>query len=90
MLHVYVYTCTHAYVEFHVYVYAYAHARMRRLVMVWRWYVRRPWPARGKICACAFLVYIIIGASVSEPPPGGVNAIFALYNYIYVRSRLAL
>ena len=31
--------------------------------MVWRWYVRtyvrrrRPWPARGKICACAFLVY---------------------------------
>ena len=58
MLHVYVYTCTHAYVEFHVYVYAYAHARMRRLVMVWRWYERRPWPARGKICACAFLVYI--------------------------------
>ena len=55
MLHVYVYTCTHAYVEFHVYVYAYAHARMRRLV---RWYVRRPWPARGKICACAFLVII--------------------------------
>ena len=36
------------------------HARMRRLV--WSGdgtYVRRrrPWPARGKICACAFLVY---------------------------------
>ena len=35
------------------------HARMRRLV--WSGdgtYVRRrqPWPARGKICACAFLV----------------------------------
>ena len=34
------------------------HARMRRLV----WSgdgtyvrIRRPWPARGKICACAFL-----------------------------------
>ena len=28
----------------------------------------------------------VIGASVSEPPPGGVNAIFALYIYIYIRS----
>ena len=30
----------------------------------------------------------LIGASVSEPPPGGVNAIFALYIYIrsYVRT----
>ena len=35
------------------------HARMRRLV--WSGdgtYVRRPWPARGKICACAFLVLL--------------------------------
>ena len=39
------------------------HARMRRLV--WSGdgtYVRRrrPWPARGKICACAFLVCLLI------------------------------
>ena len=38
------------------------HARMRRLV--WSGdgtYVhrRRPWPARGKICACAFLVDVV-------------------------------
>ena len=39
------------------------HARMRGLV--WSGdgtYVRRrrPWPARGKICACAFLVMYVI------------------------------
>ena len=32
------------------------------------------------------LSFHIIGASVSEPPPGGVNGIFALYIYIYVRT----
>ena len=45
------------------------HARMRRLV----WSgdgtyvrIRRPWPARGKICACAFLDLIITKGKTSE------------------------
>ena len=46
------------------------HARMRRLV--WSGdgtYVRRrrPWPARGKICACAFLVHYIIRVVNDSP-----------------------
>ena len=45
------------------------HARMRRLV--WSGggtYVRRrrPWPARGKICACAFLVVICAKPLLNE------------------------
>ena len=33
------------------------HARMRRLVWSGDGRRRRSWPARGKICACAFLVH---------------------------------
>ena len=45
------------------------HARMRRLV--WSGdgtYVRRrrPWSARGKICACAFLVILLIHTSTIQ------------------------
>ena len=49
------------------------------------------------LCVCSFtsvnaLLQHLIGASVSEPPPGGVNAIFVTI-YIYIRPfvrRLAL
>ena len=48
------------------------HARMRRLV--WSGdgtYVRRrrPWPARGKICACAFLVHVYTSYIVQAMHP---------------------
>ena len=64
------------------------HARMRRLV--WSGdgtYVRRrrPWPARGKLCACAFLVVLSLLPSVlARGNPSGLNDTGCLYN-IYDR-----
>ena len=68
------------------------HARMRRLV--WSGggtYVRRrrPWPARGKICACAFLVIIIIAERISarQYKSGSILGIYVrMYVCIYVRT----
>ena len=62
------------------------HARMRRLV--WSGdgtYVRRrrPWPARGKICACAFLVYIQCLQTPIDTARVDVHFRF-LYVYMYI------
>ena len=42
------------------------HARMRRLVWSGDGTYVRPWPARGKICACAFLVILLIHTSTIQ------------------------
>ena len=67
------------------------HARIRRLV--WSGdgtYVRRrrPWPARGKICACAFLVLCIIAERISarQYKSGSILGNIRMYNYTYVRT----